>query len=420
MTAKQKLEKRRHEIVVRMNEIGELEGDDYSEEIRTEESDLKTELRTVDERLETAILAENETETRARELFDDDGETAEIRALRSRVKLGNYLAAAVEERDIEGAEAEFNSALKMKPGRFPMELLAPPRTEQRTEDRATTNVESATMQGMWLDRLFSQTAAMRLGVSFRSVEPGVASYPVTTAGPSAAQRGRREAAADAAWTVGVTEVKPTRNAVRVVFSEEDSYRLPGLEEALRRDMSAALTEGVDRAIFLGDADANEDTADIVGLTTATGLVDKTLTQANKVKAPETLATFAELVDGKHAAGLGDLNVVASVGANTLWLSTIAAAAADTKTLASFFMENGLTWGIRGDIETATAADDWAAFIGRGRGIEGAAVAAVWNAAMLVRDPYSAAAKGEVALTLSHLWGFKLPRPSNFARLKFVA
>ena len=417
MTAKQKLELRRHAIVRRLNEITALEGDDYSEEVRTEESDLKTELRTVDERLETAIIAEGEEETRARELFDDDGESAEVRALRGRVRLGAYLEAAIEQRSVTGAEAEFNAALEVPAGRFPLELLAP---EARAEDRATTNTDSAVMQGTWLDRLFSQTAAMRLGITFRSVMPGVASYPVTTAGASAAQRGREEAAADAAWTVGVTEIKPTRNAVRALFTEEDAARLPGLEEALRRDLGMALTEGVDRAIFLGDADADEDTADITGLTTAANVAERTLTQANKVKAPETLAVFAGLVDGKHAAGLGDLNVVASVGANTLWLSTIAAAAADTKTLASFFMENGLEWGIRGDIETATAAGDWAAFIGRGRGIEGAGVAAVWNSGLFVRDPYSGAAKGEVALTLSYLWGFALPRPSSFARLKFVA
>ena len=395
MTRKQKLEIRRLQIVTRLNEIGDLEGDGYSDEVRTEESGLKTELRDLDGRLETAIMAEGEQETRARELFDNDGESAEVRALRGRVRVGAYLESVLEERALDGPEAELNAALKIPPGRFPMELLAP-----APEVRATTDTDSATMQGTWLDRLFSETAAMALGISFRSVEPGISSYPVTTAGPSAAQRGRTEAAADAAWTVGVTEIKPTRNAVRVTFSEEDAARLPGLEQGLRRDMQSALTEGVDRGIYLGDDGATGTDADIIGLTTATGLTEKTLTQSNKVKAPNTLAAFAELVDGKHAASLGGLNVVASQGANTLWLSTIASAAADTKTIASFMMENGLRWSIRGDIEANTAANDWGAFIGRSRGIEGAGVAAIWNSGLFVRDPYTSAAKGEVALTLS--------------------
>ena len=77
--------------------------------------------------------------------------------------------------------------------------------------------------------------------------------------------------------------------------------------------------------------------------------------------------------------------------------------------------NGLNWMTRGEIEAATDDGDFGAFIGRGRGIEGAGVAAMWEAGDLVRDPYSGAAKGEVALTLSYLWGFQLPRPANFAR-----
>ena len=335
------------------------------------------------------------------------------------MKFTNYVEAAIEQRAVtDGAEAELNAALDIPANRFPLELLAP------VEERATTNTDGATMQRSWVDRLFSDSAAARLGVTMESVAPGVAAFPTTTAGASAKQRGRTEGADDATWTVGVTEIKPTRNAVRAVFSEEDSARLPGLEAALRRDLGMALTEGVDRAIFLGDSGANEDGADITGFQTftaaATGLTESTLTQGNKVKAPETLAVFANMIDGKHAASLGDLRVVASVGANTLWLTQIAAAAADTKTIASFLRENGLSWSIRGEIETATTAGKFGAFIGRGRGIRGSAVAAVWNSAQLIRDPYSSAAKGEVALTLSHYWGFAIPRPSNFRRLKFVA
>ena len=75
---------------------------------------------------------------------------------------------------------------------------------------------------------------------------------------------------------------------------------------------------------------------------------------------------------------------------------------------------------RGDIETGSAADDFGALIGLARGIEGAAVMAMWDAGQLIRDPYGGAATGEVALTLNYLWGFAVPRASNFARIKFVA
>ena len=80
----------------------------------------------------------------------------------------------------------------------------------------------------------------------------------------------------------------------------------------------------------------------------------------------------------------------------------------------------MMWTTRGDLAATTAADDFAAFIGLGRGLDGSGVAAIWSASgMLIRDPYTAAAKGEVALTLCFLWDFALPRPENFARLKFA-
>ena len=393
----------------RINELRSI--DEPTDEHRAEMVTLTTELQNLEIEYRAAVVADETVETREE---TGDAEEREYLELRGRTRVGNYVAAALEQRSLEGAELEFNQANGMKAaGAFPLELLA-------LERRATTDTDSQVTQTRWLDRLFAETMAMRLGITFESVSPGVASYPITSAGASAAQRGRGEAAADAAWTVGVSELKPTRNAVRAKFSEEDAMRLPGLEEGLRRDLGAALTEGIDRVIFAGDAGANEDTADIAGLNTIAGLSEVTLTQANKVKGAETLAAFLGMVDGVHAAGLGDLNVVALIGAYRLWEGTVANANAENQTLAAFLRAAGLSWGTRGGIEDATSNGKFGAFVGRARGIAGAGVAAVWNSAMLIRDPYSDAAKGEVSLTLSYFWNFGLPRSASFARLKFVS
>ena len=373
-------------------------------------------------------VADNERQLRAAKLAADQediesiveettGEGAEFREIRSRVLVGGYVTAAMEGRAARGAELELNQALSIPEDHLPLELLAP-------EKRATTDVDSGVTQGTWLDRLFADTAAMHVGVRFQSVPAGVLSVPQTTAGASAAQRGRGEAAADAAWTVGVTEIKPARNSVRAVFSNEDTYRLAGLEAALRRDLSMALTEGIDRAVFLGDADANEDEGDVNGLKDISGLTEKTLTQANKLKPDKTLELFLSLVDGIRAGSLADLRIVSSVGANTLWEGTILSVASENasvfKTMGKFLRDCGVNWMARGEIETATSNGKFGAFIGLNRGIEGAAVAPVWASAQLIRDIYGErASKGEVALTLSHYWNFKLTRASNFARLKFV-
>ena len=122
--------------------------------------------------------------------------------------LGGYVAAAVEQRSATGAELEYNAARGIAGNRFPLELLAPPET------RATTDADTQTMPRRWLDRLFAGTAAEAVGVTMESVPAGVASFPVTTGGASAAQRQRStDAAADAAWTIGVSELR-SRPATR--------------------------------------------------------------------------------------------------------------------------------------------------------------------------------------------------------------
>ena len=390
--------------------------DELTDETRAELDGLEKSTPDLERQLRAARqVAEAEGTAEVRETTET-GEDRELRELRSKVKLSGYVSAAIEQRSADGAEAEYNAARSIAGNRFPLELLAPP-----LEQRAATDADTTTTPRRWLDRLFAGTAAEHLGITMESVPAGVASYPITTAGASAAQRQRvTDAAADAAWTIGVTEMKPKRNAVRLLFSIEDAARIPGLESALTRDLRMALMEGIDRAIFLGDAGASGNDADIVGLQSAV-ITETTIKQADKIKGPETLSAFTGQVDGIHANGLADLRVVTSVGAWRLWEQTIInlATSSNNQTLAAFLRMAGLSWMSRGEIDTNTSNGDFGAFIGRGRGIEGAGVAAVWEAAELIRDPYSGAAKGEVALTLSYLWDFAMPRASNFARIKFA-
>ena len=408
----------------RMAELGAAET--LTDETRAELDGIEAGTPDLERQLRAATVAVETEESEQREAGKagdtpaGDAEDRERAELRAKIGLGRYVAAAVEMRGADGAEAEYNAALGIAGNRFPLELLAPPeRRAKRTEDRATTDADTTLMPRTWLDRLFAGTAAERIGITMESVPAGSASFPITTAGAAAAQRARSvDDAADAAWTIGTTDLKPKRNAVRMVFSIEDAARIPGLESALTRDLRMALTEGVDRAIFLGDATGTGVTANIVGLNTATTLTEISVTQANKIKGPESLAAFTGLVDGIHANGLGDLNVVAAVGAWRLWENTIINSAAENQTLAGFLRMAGLAWSARGEISAVTTANAWAAFIGRRMGIDGAGVAAVWDAGELIRDPYTKAASGEVALTLCYLWDFGLPRKSNFARIKF--
>ena len=215
--------------------------DTLTDETRAELDEIEKSTPDLERQIRAATVAvdDEDAEQRAAGAAGDtpaaDAENRERAELRGKVRLASYLSAAVEKRAADGAEAEYLASLEMPAlGRnggtaFPLELLAPPEQRQAlAEDRATTGTDIVTTPRRWLDRLFAGTAAERVGITMESVAAGVASFPVTTTGPAAAQRAKStDAAADAGWTLAVTEMRPKRNAVRLLFSIEDAARIPG-------------------------------------------------------------------------------------------------------------------------------------------------------------------------------------------------
>lgn len=124
------------------------------------------------------------------------GHGAEVRALLGRAELGNYVGAAVENRAVEGAEAELSAALETRTAEnggvmIPWELLDPGPGEQRAEvrqDAATALTATSgvgTVQDMIIARVFAETAAAFLGVRMKGVGVGQHSFPIITAGQTA-------------------------------------------------------------------------------------------------------------------------------------------------------------------------------------------------------------------------------------------
>ena len=402
------------EMTALADKINAVNKPDMTPEQRTEMEGWQKRSLEAGTEYRSAIVAEEAETAAARDKFGIvDGEAAEIRQIRSRVSIAGYAAAALEERQADGAEAEYNAALKVKPNEFPLSLLAPP------EVRAATDIDTTVMPRPWLDRLFAESMAAMVGISLVPVNPGVASYPTIDTIPSGAQRAKTQETDIGTWSATVQEGKPKGHSSHVVFSEEDELRIPGLGDALVRNLRGALAESIDVAIFVGDDAGTGSDADITGLQTATGVEEITISQANKVKGQQTLAKFASLIDGKHATSPAGIRMVSSVGANILWMSTVINSAADNMSMAQFLQASGFTWETRDGIDANTGNGKFGGFMGRSRGLAGAGVAPVWLNAKLTRDDITSARKREIKLTLTTFWDFVLVRPANFSRLKFV-
>jgi len=422
MGPRQRVEMKRSRLRERMGELLGKEGRTDAE--TAELSAAEGALTASEVELRAAIaLEESEREAvRPPEPVPATPEEREFAALERRASIVPFVVKTLTgASDVpEGAERELRQALGVSDAGFPTRLLAPP---PPLETRATTDIDTATGSATWLDRLFARTAAMDVGVTFRGVPAGQHAMPVLTAGATGAQRGRGEAAADAAWTAGVTVLEPARAAARAVFSSTDAHRLPGLEDALVRDLRAALLDSIDKAVFVGDASANEARADVSGLQSVSSVVEKELTQTQKTSAGDVLAAFSELIDGLHASAVSDLRIVLAVGADQLWRATVLSVSSESasvfKTMRQFLGENGVTWRSRAGLESTTTAGKIAGFVGRANGIEGAAVAGIWEESEMIRDHFSDSGKGDVSLTLQGFWQLGVPRPTNFARIKFV-
>lgn len=394
-----------------------------SEELAKEERDTETlerltnEAAAVEVEYRAALVVEEERDLPADEVEkNDDGEGKEMRELRNRVDFQGYLDAALDNRHVTGEHLELNQALGVKGeiGHFPLDALSGNDVELRT----ARDTDSQTNQSSWIDRVFAMTAAMRVGITMRSVQPGIASVPVVTAGGTPVQRGRTEAVTESAYTFAVTEAKPKRKAVHAIYSNEDMLRFPGSIDAISRDMRMAMTERCDRTIFLGDVGATGTDADIAGLV-GVAMTEQEITQTEKATGKGSLDAFLAMVDGVYANSLSDLSVVLAIGAYRYWEAQIHNNVADNETVASFMRRAGLSWGTRGEIEDDTMNEDFAGFVGRKNGISGAGIAFVWNQAQLIRDEYTNATSGEVKLTLSYYWDLQFPRLANFQRVKFV-
>ena len=214
-------------------------------------------------------------------------EQRELRALRGRVGLTRYIEAATEKRVVGGAEGEFNASAKHRRFIvFPLEILV----SQSRNAQPRTLIPSRARVGGLIDcspwwRLLA--SALPLSQS----NPGRSRTPSRPPGRRASNGGRKEAADAAAWAFGVTELKPTRNAVHAVFSREDDLRNPGLQDALTRDLRMSLADAVDLAVFEGDTGANEDVARYHRLADRRRTwLKKQLTQSGKIKGADVLAS----------------------------------------------------------------------------------------------------------------------------------
>lgn len=361
-----------------------------------------------------------------------DGEGAEVRTLLDRARVGHYVRSALTEEKLTGVEAELNSARGVPDTgivQVPIELLssrsAVPPTEDRVDAVTAPAVDfgenSAGVQA-WLGRLFRPTLASYLGVTMASPGIGDPEYLILTSTNDPVQRARSQAIESKAAVLSSETLTPKRMSARYVWRIEDMARITRLEEQLRSDLEMAVRVGADGVILEGEDSGTGATADITGLDAAVGVKELTAAYRTDIADGGKLWTHAtgnlnSLVDGVRAQMPGE---VALLLAPTLFRALYSLFASNTgnETVAEMLRRLGYAWRVAGNMTTAALAAN--NIIGLGslpNGRMNAAVYAMWPTMSLIRDVYSGAAKGEVALTSIILHDFKVIRADQFFRIK---
>lgn len=332
MTTAQRIRLRLSEVRSRLNEISGLEGDDFTDEVRSEAKSLQTEYRDLETRHQAAIVAEGEEVTAP---AAPDAEMRERIELRSRASLGAYLMAAMRGRQVTGAEAELRDAAGIGDG-IPLELWdVPAPTEERAGD-VTTGAPGTV--GVNLDPIrpmvFANSIAPRLGIEMPRVKSGTYATATITTALTAAAKAKGGAAESTAAAFTVSTATPKRVSARMSLTLEDIAAVgqANFESVLRENLSLVLSDQLDKQALTGDGQAPNLTGILQRLT------DPDAPAAGVAGFDTFLSTFAGGIDGLWASRMNEVAIVA--GVDTYALS------------AKSFRDVGTNNGHRGDIAFA--------------------------------------------------------------------
>ena len=338
--------------------------------------------------------------------------------LARRVSVRSFLNAAASGKPItEGPEAELLQERGLGDGigpqgetRVPWDALL---IETRADADTTAPATGVPATGHpVIGRVFDRSVAAFLGVRFDSVATGKASYMVLSAGVNPAQTARGTAKDAEAATLTGHELTPKRLASRYLFSVEDAARVgDSLEQGLRADLSGAMMAQIDDQIVNGNGTSPQ----VDGLLNE--LTDPT-TETTQETATSLSNKLMGMIDGAYAATPKEIRaVIGSATARRVGTQFFNSGKGDQNGLGYAMANFG---GIRISDHLPAVATHVQPGIGyRSGGTGGAnAVAAVWDSFSLVRDPYSEAASGQVALTACALWDFVVLRTAAYAELSF--
>lgn len=409
-----KIQRRQSEI---RQSLAALVGKEKPTEDETRSMDtLDGEYRSNETRYRASLIAEDterrdakgELETRSDKDYAD---------LIGKFELRQIALMLDEGRQLDGATAEVVQELRSHGG-----YRGVPVPWQALEKRVGETVASGTPDPIRtmpiIDRIFADSAAVRMGASMINIDSGAIEYPVTTSSVAAAWQ-TSETGSVGGPTAYATTDKPMapNNTLGITMKiTRKSLKQSGdaLEQAVRRDMNGCMAVAVDKAVFLGAGASGEPAGVLVGSYGITSTAVSAAASWAAFRAAVVRFMTANAANGPNAVRLLIRPEVFDKMDGTLITST-AVSEWDrlVKNLPNPVMSSNALAAPTGSplatkaLLTVSTAGVPPIFVG------------TWGAIDLIRDPFSDAASGGLRLTALATMDVTVSRPAQLEILTGV-
>ena len=408
-----RLQRRQSEI---RQSLAELAGaETLTDETRAKIDSLDREYQDGERRYRAALIAEDterreagaDLETRSGRQWDDLVAGFEMRQI---------VAALEEGRSLSGQTAEIVSEMRAQGGYrgFPIPLAALEQRELVAGTTTSADVPKPVTIRPLIDRIFPASVASRLGGEVINITSGAVAIPVATAGaiagwaptegadvPGPQKFDFAERMLEPDHTLGV-HMRITRKALKQAGD--------GLEQAIRRDMNAAVQTELDRAILMGSGTNGEP----LGIITGAGTYGIASTAAGAASWAGFRTASVAFMNGNLVKSPGDIRVAFDPA---IWADL------DDDLIAGTAVSqwDRLTKHIpASQIALAPTLPDGTAVMTTNTGGIAPFYVGIWGGLDVIRDPYSDAQSGTLRLTALMTADVTVARGSQIAILTGLA
>ena len=207
------------------------------------------------------------------------------------------------------------------------------------------------------------------------------------------------AAAETTGQFSADVLSPSRIQASFFYSREDRARFSGMDEALRMNLSDALSDSLDKQILTGSE----------GLLTGTKLPNHN-SSAEASYAHYRSALAYGRVDGTFAASVGDLRIV--MGASTYGHAAAAFRSTNAGDRAALEDLMSATGGVKVSAHVPGVASKKQECVIR-LGARRDMVSPIWEGVSLIPDEITKAANGQIVVTAVMLYAIKILRTGGF-------